>query len=80
MVKLEVMQIKETSLKSVFYFRPPPSSRVFRRRKGSKQCTLSPDLSHNWLTQKNDNVMILIFHQQEEYNANLSISNGIRKH
>ena len=35
---------------------------------------------HDWLTQKNDNVMILIFNHQEEYNANLPISNGIRKH
>ena len=38
------------------------------------------DLSLDWLIQNNDDVMILIFDQQEEYDANLPISNGIRKH
>ena len=38
------------------------------------------DLSLDWLIQNNDDVMILIFDQQEEYYANLPISNGIRKH
>ena len=37
-------------------------------------------LSLDWLIQNNDDVMILIFDQQEEYYANLPISNGIRKH
>ena len=38
------------------------------------------DLSLDWLIQKNDDVMILIYDQQEEYYANLPIINGIRKH
>ena len=38
------------------------------------------DLSLDWLIQNNDDVMILIFDQQEEYDANLPISNGIPKH
>ena len=38
------------------------------------------DLSLDWLIQKNDDAMILIFDQQEEYYANLPVSNVIRKH
>ena len=38
------------------------------------------DLSLDWLIQNNDDFMILIFDQQEEYDANLQISNGIPKH
>ena len=38
------------------------------------------DLSLDWLIQNSDDVMILIFDQQEEYYANMPISNGIRKH
>ena len=38
------------------------------------------DLSLDWLIQNNDDVMILIFDQQEEYDAYLPISNGIPKH
>ena len=38
------------------------------------------DLLLDWLIQKNDDVMILIYDQQEEYYANLPIINGIRKH
>ena len=38
------------------------------------------DFSLDWLIQKNDDAMILIFYQQEEYDANLPISNGIPKH
>ena len=80
-VKIEVMQIKERNFTEVcfsfFVFLLLPGS--FEEGK-AKQCTLSPDLSHDWLTQKNNDLMILIFDQQEEYDANLPISNGIRKH
>ena len=37
------------------------------------------DLLLDWLIQNNDDVMILIFDQKEEYYANLPICNGIRK-
>ena len=38
--------------------------------------------SLTWLadSKENNDVMMLIFDQQEEYDANLPISNGIRKH
>ena len=38
------------------------------------------DLLLDWLIQNNDDVMILIYDQQEEYYANLPIINDIRKH
>ena len=80
-VIFEVMQIKERNITEVCFsfFVLPLLPLSFEEGKAPKQCTLSPDLSYDWLTQKNDNVMILIFNQQEEYDANLPISNGIRK-
>ena len=76
------MQIKKKNFTEVcfLFFILPLLPGSFEEGKAPKQCTLSPDHSHDWLTQKNDNVIILIFDQQEEYDANLPISNGIRKH
>ena len=81
-VKIEVMQIKERNFTEVCFsfFVLPLLPGSFEEGKAPKQCTLSPDLSHDWLTQKNNDVMIPIFDQQEEYDANLPISNGIPKH
>ena len=74
------MQIKERNFTEVCFsfFVLPLLLGSFEEGKAPKQCSLY--LSHDCLTQKNDNVMILIFDQQEEYDANLPISNGIRKH
>ena len=81
-VKIEVMQIKERNFTEVCFsfFVLPLLPGSFEEGKAPKQCTLSPGLSHDWLIQKNNDVMMLIFDQQEEYDANLPISNGIRKH
>ena len=81
-VKIEVMQIKERNFTEVCFsfFVLPLLPGSFEEGKAPKQFTLSPGLSHDWLIQKNNDVMMLIFDQQEEYDANLPISNGIRKH